>query len=270
MNGLTTSIKVMVVEDHPEFREALCKALSDGTSQIQLEVAKDLPAGLRLLERDCPDVLLVDLGLPSGSGLALIHEARRRWGARCTPAVLTVMGNEEHLLTAVGAGAKGYLFKSDQPGDWLHTVQGLAQGQSPLHAQLARSFLQQASATAPGAEGGASALQLDLCTDSLLQYLAAGYTLTEASDQLALPPGDAGTRLRSVYDQLQHKGPELTVRELELLTLLNKGFPFRKCAELMGVSESTTKTQATSAYQKLGASNLQTALYEARAAGLIP
>lgn len=270
MHGETSPLKVVVVEDHPEFREALCKALSNGTSPIQLEVAKDLPAGLRLLERECPDVLLVDLGLPSGSGLALIHEARRRWGSRCTPAVLTVMGNEEHLLTAVGAGAKGYLFKSDQPADWLHTVQGLARGLSPLHAQLARSFLQQACSAPIAPEGSAPVLQLDLCTSSLLHYLAAGYTLAEASQQLAIAPDEAGTRLRGVYDQLLHKRPELSVRELELLTLLNKGFPFRKCAELMGVSESTTKTQATSAYQKLGASNLQTALYEARAGGLIP
>ena len=66
-------------------------------------VCKDLPAGLRLLEQACPDVLLVDLGLPTGSGLTLIREAQRRWGARCTSAVLTVTGNEDHLLTAVQA-----------------------------------------------------------------------------------------------------------------------------------------------------------------------
>lgn len=274
MSESLTSIKVAVVEDHPEFRDALCRALADGPGAIQVDVAKDLPAGLRLLAHECPDVLLVDLGLPSGSGMALIREARRRWGERCTSAVLTVTGNEEHLLTAVGAGAKGYLFKSDQCEAWRQVVHDLASGYSPLHAQLAGHFLQQFNPPSSADEAllqglGPAPSTLDLCTHSLLQYVAAGYTVIEAAAHMALTLAEAGTRLRAVYDALQHKGPELSVRELELLTLLNKGFPFRKCAELMGVSESTTKTQANSAYHKLGASNLQTALYEARAAGLL-
>lgn len=67
---------------------------------------------MSLLEQVCPNVLLVDLGLPSGSGLQLFHIVHAKAGVRCALAVLTVTGNEEHLLTAIGAGAKGYLFKS--------------------------------------------------------------------------------------------------------------------------------------------------------------
>lgn len=260
MSELKTSpVTVAVVEDHPEFREALCAALRQCEGMQLLPPCKDLPAGMLLLEQCCPDVLLVDLGLPSGSGLALIHEARRRWGAGCTSAVLTVTGNEEHILTAVGAGAKGYLFKSDHAADWTHAVQLLSQGQSPIHANFARSLLQ---------HGNPVAIR-DPQTLTLFQHIAAGYTCAEAAHKLGLPGIDAGLRVRSVYDQLVQRGPGLSSRELELLTLLNKGMPFKKCAELMGVSESTTKTQAARAYQKLGATNLQTALYEARAASLI-
>ncbi len=221
------------------------------------------------MEQFCPDVLLVDLGLPSGSGLTLIYQARRRWGTRCTSAVLTVMGNEEHLLTAVGAGAKGYLFKSDHASEWLHTVQALAQGQSPLHANLARSMIQRTDALP--VKGGRSgiATPCDRLTHALLQHIAAGYTCAEAAIKLELPQSEAGQRLRWVFEQFCKPGPEVSDRELELLTLLNKGHPFKRCADLMGVSESTTKTYAARAYQKLGATNLQAALYEARAANLL-
>lgn len=133
-------LTIAIVEDHPEFRAALSQALTHTGALQLLEVCKDLPAGMALVQRECLDVLLVDLGLPSGSGLKLIRSALRRWGRRCTSAVLTVTGNEEHLQTAVAAGAKGYLFKSDRPLDWVRTVQLLAQGQSPLHAPLAQSF----------------------------------------------------------------------------------------------------------------------------------
>lgn len=277
--SLRAPVTVAVVEDHPEFRDALCTALAQVPGVQLLGVCKDQPAGLQLLQRTCPDVLLVDLGLPSGSGLALIRAAQQRWGTRCTSAVLTVTGNEEHMLTAVGAGAKGYLFKSDQAAEWCRTTVLLAQGQSPLHAGLAQEFLRHASASASasaprhGTSGECEALAAAVLPEaparSLLQHIAAGYTCAEAAPKLGMSLADAGLQLRRVYQLFHQRGPELSQRELELLQLLNRGFAFKKCAELMGVSESTTKTHATRAYQKLGATNLQTALYEARVAGLL-
>ena len=258
MNVRSVPVKVAMVEDHPEFRAALCQALSAVSDFQLLPVCKDLPAGLQLLAQECPDVLLVDLGLPSGSGLGLIREAQRRWGPRCTCAVLTVTGNEEHLFTAVAAGAKGYLFKSDRVPDWQHAVQLLAHGQSPLAPALARAFLQREPAVC-----------YEASTRALLEYIAAGYTCAEAAARLALPAAEAGVMVRQVFDQFLQRGPELSPRELQLLQLLNTGLLFKQCAELMGVSESTSRTQAASAYQKPGASNLQAALYEARAANLI-
>ena len=219
-------------------------------------VCKDLPAGMQLLEQVCPDILLVDLGLPTGSGFALIRDAQRRWGARCTSAVLTVTGNEDHLLTAVRAGVKGYLYKSDQADQWIASVQTLSRGQSPLHPNMARHFLQQAVAFAPD-------------TLALLQHVAAGYSLEEVESKLHLAAGQAGLGARAVYEQFLQIVPKLSDRETELLSFLNKGIPFKQCAEMMGVTEATTKTLAGRAYQKLGASNLQSALYEARAANLI-
>ncbi|EWS63628.1 hypothetical protein Y695_03138 [Hydrogenophaga sp. T4] len=72
--------------------------------------------------------------------MVLLRSAQILWGARCTTALLTVTGIDEHLLMAAAAGAKGYLFKSDQAADWLDTIRALAMGQSPLHAKLAHSF----------------------------------------------------------------------------------------------------------------------------------
>lgn len=251
-----SAVTLAIVEDHPEFHNALSAALSQ-CQQFELHPAcKDLPAGLKLLERVCPDILLVDLGLPTGSGLSLIREAQRRWGARCTSAVLTVTGNEDHLLTAVRAGAKGYLYKSDQADEWIQSVRALVQGQSPLHSNMARYFLQQAVSFSPE-------------TLTLLQHVAAGYTLTEVQNKLQLAAGHAGKSVRTVYDKFLQLAPKLSDREMELLHFLNKGIPFKQCAEMMGVTEATTKTLAGRAYQKLGASNLQSALYEARAANLI-
>ena len=256
-----TVVSVAIVEDHPEFRDALSEAVRNSPDMQLLPVCKDLPAAVSLLEQVCPDVLLVDLGLPSGSGLQLFHMAQARSGARCAPAVLTVTGNEEHLLTAIGAGAKGYLFKSDREADWCQTIRLLAAGQSPLHSMLAQALLHRDSEP--------RGRSWDEATRTLLRYVAAGYTREETADRLKESPDFVGRRIRALYDGLTLPRPNLSPREIQLLQLLYRGYPFKKCAELMGVSESTTKTQAARAYEKLGATNLQSALYEARQAGFL-
>ena len=269
MNALHAPVTVAFVDDHPDFREALASALANSACVELTAVCKDLPAGLRMLETVCPDVLLVDLGLPSGSGLALIREAQLRWGARCTSAVLTVTGNEDHVLTAVRAGAKGYLLKSAQPDEWCDTVCALAKGHSPLGAGLANTFLAEAicgalkSSRVPDAATDAAMRQ------TILQYLAAGYTLAELTAKTGIPTATAGLLIRGVYDQLFQPPPALSPRERELMGLLSKGCSYGQCADAMGIKESTIKTLATRSYKKLGALNVTEAVYEARATGLI-
>ena len=285
--------QVVVVEDYPAIRESLIHTVEQAPDLALAAACKDLPEAQRLVETLCPDILLVDLGLPNGSGLKLLRLASYCWPGRCTSALLTITGTEENLMAAVEAGAKGYLFKSDQPADWLGTIRQLREGQSPLHAQQASGFLQRllpgdAAVAAPQlgqpnetddppslpatpvhAAAHSCAGDIDTTTLTLLQYLAAGYTASEASDRLNLEEGEAGRRIRAVYDRFFHPPPSLSRRELELMRLLSKGLTFRQCAQVMGVGEATTKTQASRAYHKLGATNLQSALYEARQAGLL-
>jgi two-component system nitrate/nitrite response regulator NarL len=272
---------VVIVEDHPEFREALAKSIEAAPDLFLQAVCKDLPAALAQLEQGCPDVLLVDLGLPSGSGLCLIRTAHARGQGLCTSAVLTVTGNEEHLLTAATAGAKGCIFKSDHEADWLQVIRRLALGQSPLHAAFAQSLLDLASGPARRSSDGGSKpqerlstiqdlpLPLDETARRLLRHVAAGYKVEECAVRLGMDADEVGRRVRALYDRLARPVPLLSPRELQLIQHLNQGGTLRQCAEWMGVSESTVKTHAARAYEKLGANNLQSALYAARLAGLI-
>lgn len=261
---LVPDLRVVVVEDHPEFREALGHTLRHWGRMAHVELCKDLPAGREAIEAACPHLLLVDLGLPSGSGLNLIRLARVLWGDECCSAVLTVTGNEEYLLKAVNAGVSGYLFKSEQPPQWMDTLANLAAGRSPLNAHVAQLF-QRTVADLPERERMAVSRQ----AQEVLKWVAAGYTLGETSEKLGIESEEVGRLVRGVYASLRTPLPRLSPRELQLMRHLGRGLAFKECAEAMGVSESTTKTQANRAYQKLGATNLQSALYEARKAGLL-
>lgn len=267
-------ISVVLVEDHPHFRDALASAIATTADIFLAAVCRDLPSALDCVEQSCPQVLLVDLGLPTGSGMVLLKCVPIWWGARCTSAVLTMTGDEEHLLKAATAGAKGCLFKSDQPQDWLTAIRALAHGQGTMHAKLAQYLLQLSE---PGAQGvqvpegreAAPVYTWDALQREVLLLVAAGYTPAETAARLRLSEDEVGRRLRGVYDQMHRPGPNLSRRELQLLRLLNQGLTFKQCAEAMGVSESTTKTQSARAYEKLGANNLQMALHEARQAGYL-
>ena len=256
-------ISVVIVEDHPQFREALTEAIEASRDLHLLQVCRDLPAGLEFVEHTRPDVLLVDLGLPSGSGMVLLKSAPIWWGAKCTTAVLTMTGDEEHLLRSATAGAKGCLFKSDLPEEWVRAIRALGSSQGTMHSKMAQHLLQ------PENIQGDKGRNWDRGSRDVLLHIAAGYTVSETANRMDCSEQEVGTRLRGIYDRLFQPGPNLSRRELQLLRLLNKGLTFKQCADVMGVGESTTKTQSSRAYEKLGASNLQMALYAAREAGLL-
>lgn len=257
-------IKVMIVEDHPDFMEALCTALAQCPGLQVLEPCKDLPMATLTLAKTRPDVLLVDLGLPSGSGLGLIRQAQRNWGRCCTSAVLTVTGNEDHLLKAISYGAKGYLLKSAPQQEWSRTVHALSQGVSVVGAGLSRRLMEILPVSMPDKRAVSTEQMM-----TVLKHLDAGYTPEELASRLKIDCHTVGLLCRQAYDLLGEQAPELSPREHELLLLLDKGLSYKDCARTMGVAETTLKTLAKRACDKLGASNAREALYEARLMGFI-
>ena len=101
---------VLIVEDDRRFRDAFTRTFVDSTDFFVSAAVGTVAAALGVLREAAPDLLVVDLGLPDGSGLDVIRESVRRHpdGAIL---VVTVFGDEEHVVNAIEAGASGYLLK---------------------------------------------------------------------------------------------------------------------------------------------------------------
>jgi two-component system NarL family response regulator len=177
-----------------------------------------------------PDIILMDIHMPEGGGL----EATRKISQRipdCHIIMLTVSESEEHLFEAIKSGASGYLLKTIDPNQLCTLLYGLAQGEFPLSPGIAEKILREFART--GKES--------LTTDSPQEN----------------PIQQAGLDTLRAY-------------EIELLTLVAKGYSYREIGEQMHFSERSVKRYMSNIIKKLHLQNRADAITYARQQGLVP
>src|SRR5438477_11307357 len=103
-------LTVAIVDDDSRYRSSLAHAVMSAPDMSLIGVADDLETGRALIDSRQPEILLVDLGLPGGSGMELIRHAAQNLPA-CDVMVVTVFGDERHVIASIEAGATGYLLK---------------------------------------------------------------------------------------------------------------------------------------------------------------
>ena len=125
--------RVAIVEDDPVVREHLIDIISAAPRLDLAGVAPSVERG-RALIAQCPDLFLLDIGLPDGNGLDLAREIKQQLD--CRVLILTSFGDRRTVLMAVDAGADGYLLK-DSSADFIRDgIEATLDGQPiPLDPQ---------------------------------------------------------------------------------------------------------------------------------------
>jgi DNA-binding NarL/FixJ family response regulator len=237
-------IRVALVEDDLHFQHAIVSAIAGSTDIQLIGIAGTCEKGLQMLAGSPADVLLVDLGLPDGSGIDVIQAAQVRW-PRCAVMVNTTFGDEAHVLRSIEAGASGYLLKDSAAATMLQEIRSLHAGGSPISPLIARQILRRFH------PGGASAPPAPV---------------RPADPILAAPPGANKSTSSATGQDTQ---AQLSAREKEVLELITKGFTADEIARLMAVSVHTVQTYIRRIYSKLNVHSKVEAIYEARNQGLL-
>jgi DNA-binding NarL/FixJ family response regulator len=141
-------VRLLIVEDHPIFRDGLVAALAPVTHVEVVCTAGSVAEALTALPRDDVELVLVDLTLPDGSGLEVIEAAAAR-GLR--PLVLTMSNDPAHLVSAIRAGARGYVVKGAGRTEIVGALEAVHRGDAVFGADIAELALHAVTAQDPQA-----------------------------------------------------------------------------------------------------------------------
>ncbi|EGG47711.1 MULTISPECIES: response regulator [Streptomyces] len=187
------AISLLVVDDHPVVRDGLRGMFESAPGFTVLgEAAGGVEAVERALALD-PDVVLMDLRMPGGSGVDAIRELGRR-GARAKILVLTTYDTDTDTLQAIEAGATGYLLK-DAPREELFTaVRAAARGRTVLSPAVATRLV--SAVRSPGGE------PLSAREREVLALVARGTPNREIARALFISEATVKTHLTHLYGKL--------------------------------------------------------------------
>jgi DNA-binding NarL/FixJ family response regulator len=213
------TLSVLIVEDDARFRDAFVRAIALAEDMRLLGSAPDYASGLALLG-SAPDVLLVDLQLPDGNGIDLIREAARRI-PECDVMVVTIFGDERHVLDSIEAGATGYLLKDMSPAELVEQIRVLHAGGSPISPIIARQLLTRfAPIAAPQAKDAGSPLSEQEI--KVLTLSAKGFSYDEIAALMQVSRHTVQTYVKRSYRKLQVNSKVDALSEARRLKLLNE------------------------------------------------
>ena len=193
---------VMIVEDDAAFLTRFCSIIACDANLALFGAVADLATARQAMSTSAPDVLLTDLALPDGSGIDLIRETSRRY-PETDVMVISVFGDERHVLAAIEAGAAGYILKDSIPEEFIGLITQLRAGGSPISPIIARQLLKrfQSRVSRSGQraldDGGLSAREFEV-----LSYIAKGFNFGEIARHLAISPHTVTTHVKKIYQKL--------------------------------------------------------------------
>lgn len=191
-------ITVALVEDDDEARKRLVASIGADSS---LKLVGEFATGAEALEglaRSAPDVFLVDLGLPDMHGLELVRRISSQHPA-CDILVITVFGDEESVIGALEAGARGYLLKGALEHDIADDIRHLRNGGSPLSPVIARQVLKR---LVPERTAPLSGVLLTPRESEILNAIARGFSYAETAELLRISVQTVHSHLKNIYKKL--------------------------------------------------------------------
>ncbi|MDP2661538.1 MAG: response regulator transcription factor [Dehalococcoidia bacterium] len=177
------TIHVLIADDHPIVREGLRALISGQRDMVVVGEAADGQEAVEKVRELNPDVMLLDLVMPGVDGIAAIVQVLRE-SPDVRILVLTSYSEDDKVISAIRAGALGYLLKDSSPGELLEAIRQVSRGQASLPPAVTLKLIREF--TRPQAEPAAGEELLSERETEVLTLIARGLPNREIADALVI------------------------------------------------------------------------------------
>lgn len=204
----TGNLSVLIIEDHPVMRLGL-ECLINLESDISICGSHSTSSGaVDLALSTDPDVIILDLTLPDGSGYSLIHDFKKA-GIRAPILIVSMHPESGFADRALLAGAKGYVTKDSAPDNIVKAIRRVATGEIFVSDTFAQEMVQRLSKTGSG-EPFASVKSLSDREFEIFELVGRGIPSKEIAKRLGISPKTVEVHRSNIRSKLQiASGPEL-------------------------------------------------------------
>jgi DNA-binding NarL/FixJ family response regulator len=197
--------RIIIVDDHPTFRDGLALLLGDVPTVQVVATAEDGQQAIDVTVAEQPDVVLMDLHMPRLNGIEATQKIKILAPA-VRVLVLTMLEDDESVFAAMQAGAKGYLLKGADQDEIVRAVEAVGKGElifGPGVAERVLRFFQARPAEPPPVDPAAAFPELTARELELLNLIAAGYDNTKIANELHLSTKTVRNHVSNIFSKLQ-------------------------------------------------------------------
>ena len=193
-------IRVLVVDDHPVWRDGIRADLEASGVAVVVGEGSDGGEAIELAHEHMPDVVLMDLRLPTVSGVDAIRQISEDM-PHVRILVLSATGEEQDVLEAVKVGAAGYILKSETRADIVDAVRRVHRGEPVFTSGLAGLVLSEFRRVAGKESAGEP--RLSARENEILRLVAKGYTYREIAEKLFISHKTVQNHVQNILRKLQ-------------------------------------------------------------------
>lgn len=195
------SVRILIADDHPLIRKGLRTLLGGEPGFEVVGEAADGPAVVGLATELQPDVVLMDLQMPGGSGIAATREIIAT-SPQIRVLVVTLFEDDESVFTALRAGARGYVLKDADDEELVRAIQAVARGEAIFSPTVATRVLAYFAAPRLSVPSQAFPTLTDRERE-VLHLIARGAPNAAIARELSLSPKTIGNYVSNVFGKLQ-------------------------------------------------------------------
>ena len=195
-----THLRVLVVDDHEVVREGLVAMLDRRPGFQVVAEAGTVAESLEMARKFQPDLVVMDVRLPDGSGIEACREIRAEF-PQIRVVMLTSYPDEEAVFSAIVAGASGYLLKQVRARDLVSALEAVGRGESLLDPAVTEKVLERVRRIATGGANDELA-QLTAQEQKILLLVAEGKTNKEIAAEVFLSDKTVKNYVSSILSKL--------------------------------------------------------------------